>query len=310
LPTAPFHTPVLLHEVLSFLITAPEGTYVDATLGGGGHAEALLQQLGPSGRLIGLDADQDALSFAGERLKRFGDRSILVQGNFGKLESVLSRIGVTAVTGVLFDLGVSSFQLDEGAKGFSFRSDARLDMRMDRGLVRDAVTILGNFTADDLTRIFRDYGEERYARRIARKIVDRRKRDPILTSGQLSALVAEAVGSRFLTKSLARIYQAIRIEVNDELKNLECGLRQAIDLITPGGRIVAISYHSLEDRIVKQEFKAASATSVRSGTALLPDRPVDAKLKILTKKVVEASSTEQSENFRARSAKLRAAERI
>ena len=310
LPTAPFHTSVLLNEVLSFLVTAPGGTYVDATLGGGGHAEALLQRLTPSGRLIGLDADPDALSFAGERLKRFGDRSTLVQGNFGKLESILSRFGLATVAGVLFDLGVSSFQLDEGSKGFSFRTDERLDMRMDRSQERDAVTILGETNAEDLTRIFREYGEERYARRIAKKIVERRQQAPVRTSGELSALVAEAVGSRFLTKSLARIFQAIRIEVNNELKHLESGLRQAIDVVAPGGRIVVISYHSLEDRIVKQEFKAASATSIRSGTALLPDRPVEARLKILTKKPVEALHKEQSENPRSRSAKLRAAERV
>lgn len=310
MPTAPFHTAVLLHEVLSYLITAPDGIYVDATLGGGGHAEGVLQRLGPSGQLIGLDADQDALHVAGERLKRFGDRSILVQENFGKLESALSRIGLHAVNGILFDLGVSSFQLDEGSKGFSFRSDARLDMRMDRRLERDAVSVVGNLPADDLARIFREYGEERHARRIAKRIDEHRKQEPIVTTAQLSAIVGEVVGPRFLTKSLARIYQAIRIEVNDELGNLDRGLNQAIDLVRPGGRIVVLSYHSLEDRIVKQKFKAASATSVRSGTVLLPDRPIDARLKLLTKKPVEASSREQSENVRARSAKLRAAERI
>ena len=310
MPKASYHTPVLLHEALSFLITAPNGTYVDATLGGGGHAEALLHRLGSSGRLIGLDADIDALSFAGERLKRFEERSTLVQGNFAKLVSILSGLGLRSVSGILFDLGVSSFQLDDGSKGFSFRADDVLDMRMDRSQSRDAITVLRDLDADGLARILREYGEEKHARRIARKIVERRKQYPIRTSGQLSALVAEAVSSRFLTKSLARVFQAIRIEVNNELKHIESGLRQAIDFVAPGGRIVVISYHSLEDRIVKQEFKAASATSVRSGTPLLPDRPVKARLRILTKKPIEASDREQSENPRARSAKLRAAERI
>lgn len=307
---APFHTPVLLEEVLSLLITAAEGTYVDATLGGGGHAETLLQHLGPSGRLIGLDADRDALSFAGERLKKFGDQSTLIRGNFAKLESVVSELGLTTVSGVLFDLGVSSFQLDEGSKGFSFRTDTRLDMRMNRGEERDAVAVLREFSAEQLTEMFFRYGEEKHARRIAKEIVQRRIQHPIVTSGELAALVENVVGSRFLTKSLARVFQAIRIEVNDELKNLESGLQQAIDVVVPGGRIVVISYHSLEDRIVKHQFKTASATSVRSGTVLLPDRPVKPRLRILTKKPVEASRMEQSENPRARSAKLRAAERV
>jgi len=310
LPTAPFHTPVLLQEVLSLLITAPEGTYVDATLGGGGHAETLLQHLGPSGRLIGFDADRDALSFAGERLKKFGDQSTLVEANFAKLESVVSGLGLTTVSGVLFDLGVSSFQLDEGSKGFSFRTDTRLDMRMNRSQERDAVAVLREFNAEQLAKMFFGYGEEKHGRRIAKEIVQRRIQHPIVTSGELAALVEDVVGSRFLTKSLARVFQAIRIEVNDELKNLESGLQQAVDLVVSGGRIVVISYHSLEDRIVKQHFKTASATSVRSGTVLLPDRPVEPRLKILTKKPVEASRVEQSENPRARSAKLRAAERV
>ncbi len=309
MPKAPFHTPVLLDEVLSLLITAPDGTYVDATLGGGGHAEALLQQLGPSARLIGIDADVDALSFAGERLKRFEERSTLVQGNFGRLASILARLGLTSVNGILFDLGVSSFQLDEASRGFSFREDDVLDMRMDRSQSRDALAVLRDFDVDGLARILYEYGEEKHARRIARKIVERRKQHPIRTSGELSSLVAAAVGSRFLTKSLARVFQAIRIEVNNELKHLESGLGQAIDLVAPGGRILVIAYHSLEDRIVKQEFKIASATSVRAGTPLLPDRPVEARLRTLTKKPIEASRREQSENPRARSAKLRAAER-
>lgn len=310
MPTAPFHTPVLLHEVLSLLITAPEGTYVDATLGGGGHAEALVQRLGPSGRLIGLDADRDALSYAGERLKRFRDRTTLVHENFSKLESAISRFGITSVAGVLFDLGVSSHQLDDGSKGFSFRTDTRLDMRMDGSQERDAVAVLREFDAEQLAKIFREYGEEKHAWRIAKKIVERRMQHPIVTSGELAALVEDIVGSRFLTKSLARIFQAIRIEVNNELEYLAIGLNQAIDVVAPGGRIVMISYHSLEDRIVKQLFKTASATSIRSGTALLPDRPVQPRLKILTKKPIEASRKEQSENPRARSAKLRAAERV
>ncbi len=310
MPTAPFHTPVLLREVLSLLVTAPEGIYVDATLGGAGHAEALLQHLAPGGRLIGIDADADAIAAARERLTDETGRCVLVQSDFGSFGAVLSKLRINSVNGVLFDLGVSSFQLDQGSRGFSFRADDRLDMRMDRRRPRDAEAVLREISADELTRLLKEYGEERHARRIARKIIEHRRRTPIRTTGDLAAIVREAVGQRFLTKSLARVFQSLRIAVNDELGQLERGLSEAIDLVVPGGRIVTISYHSLEDRIIKQQFKAASATSVRSETALLPDRPVEPRLKILTRKPVVASPGELARNPRARSAKLRAAERI
>jgi len=181
LPTASFHTPVLLHEVLSFLITAPEGTYVDATLGGAGHAEALLHRLGPGSRLIGIDADRDAISYAEQRLAPFAKRCLFIHGNFGNLQSILALSDIHFVNGILFDLGVSSFQLDDESKGFSFRSENRLDMRMDRSHNRDAADVLREMSAEDLTRIFRKYGEERFARRIARNIVEKRKIAPVQT---------------------------------------------------------------------------------------------------------------------------------
>lgn len=308
--TAPFHTPVLLNEVLSFLITAPDGTYVDATLGGAGHAEALLQRLGSGSRLIGLDADREALSYAQQRLAHYGKRCSCIHGHFGDLRAILARSHVSSVYGVLFDLGVSSFQLDEGSRGFSFRSDNRLDMRMNTLQNRSAIDVLRDMSEENLAHIFKTYGEERFARRIARRIVEKRKTARVETSSELSAIVRDVVGSRFLTKSLARIFQAIRIEVNDELTQLERGLDSAIESLVPGGRIVAISYHSLEDRIVKQQLKFASAASVRSGTTLLPDRPVTPRVTIITRKPVEASRDEQERNPRARSAKLRAAERV
>lgn len=305
-----FHTPVLPHEVLSYLLTAPRGIYVDATLGGGGHAHSVLQRLDPHGRLIGIDADPDALTAARELLVEYQDRLVSVHDRFGNLKTILSQLQISSVQGVLFDLGVSSYQLNEPSKGFTFRVDERLDMRMDRSQPGDAVLVLNTATADELERIFREYGEERYARQIARRIVERRRITKIETSGELSELVEAAVGKRFLTKSLARVFQAIRITVNDELHQLEAGLRDSLDVLAPSGRLVVISYHSLEDRIVKQFLKAASATSKPSGTKLIPDIPVQPRLRILTKKPVEPTREEQSANPRSRSARLRAAEKL
>lgn len=310
MPSAPFHTPVLPHEVLSFLLTAPKGIYVDATLGGGGHALGVLRQLDPEGRLIGIDADPDALASSRDLLNQYKNQFLPVHDRFGNMKAALAGLGVSSVQGVLFDLGVSSHQLDEPSKGFTFRVDERLDMRMDRSQPRDAVLILNTVSTEELERILRDYGEERYARQIARRIAERRKTRRIEMSGELSGLVEEVVGKRFLTKSLARVFQALRIEVNDELRQLELGLRSSVDLLAPSGRLVVISYHSLEDRIVKHFLKASSATSRPSGTKLLPDHPVQPVLKILTKKAVEASEAEQTSNPRSRSARLRAAEKI
>jgi 16S rRNA (cytosine1402-N4)-methyltransferase len=310
LPSAPFHTPVLPREVLSFLLTAPGGTYVDATLGGGGHALLVLQRLDLRGRLIGIDADHDALTFARDLLNEYGQQFIPVHDRFGNIKEVLAQLGISSVLGILFDLGVSSHQLDEPSKGFTFRANERLDMRMDRAQPRDAVLVLNTLDRDELERILREYGEERHARKIASRIVERRKKRKIEMSGELSGIVEEVVGKRFLTKSLARVFQAIRIEVNDELHQLEQALNDSLDLLSPTGRMVVISYHSLEDRIVKQFLKAASATSIPSATKLAPPLSVEPRLRILTRKVVEATAQEQAVNPRARSARLRAAEKI
>ncbi|MBI3580044.1 MAG: 16S rRNA (cytosine(1402)-N(4))-methyltransferase RsmH [Ignavibacteriales bacterium] len=305
-----YHTPVLLDEVLSLLITKRGGAYVDATLGGAGHAEAVLKRLTRSGILIGIDADDDAIQFASKRLSAFEQQVTFISSNFKNLKSTLRSLGREHITGILFDLGVSSYQLDEPSKGFSYRSDSRLDMRMNRTGALDAYEVVNRYPEDKLFEVFWNYSEERLSKRLARVIVRQRASGPIETTGDLAAIVEGAVGKKFLTQALSRIFQAIRIEVNDELENLKIALTDAIDLLEKGGRVVVISYHSLEDRIVKQALKEASASSIASGHKLVPDTIIKPKLKILTKKPVEATEREVRENPRARSAKLRAAERL
>jgi 16S rRNA (cytosine1402-N4)-methyltransferase len=307
---ASYHTPVLREEVLTWLITSTGGVYVDATLGGGGHAESTLQRLDPTGMLVGFDADSDAIQFSKTRLSAFSGRVLLIHENFRNLSTALAQRGIHHISGVLFDLGVSSYQFDEPSRGFSFRSDEPLDMRMDRSQTLDARTILREFGERQLSDIFFKYGEERAARAIARAIVRQRPAPGIETSGQLASLVKSVVGDRFLVKSLARVFQALRIVVNDELESLGSALGQAIALLSPNGRIVVISYHSLEDRIVKETFKREAETVRRSGNKLVPDTRVEPKLRILTKKPVEASEEEIRSNPRSRSAKLRVAERV
>lgn len=308
--TTSYHTPVLAEETLSFLINSTTGTYVDVTLGGGGHADAILRKLDHNGRLVGFDADDDALQFSSERLARFGQQATFRKGNFSDLKSNLSRCGVKEVDGVLFDLGVSSYQLDEPSKGFSFNSAGPLDMRMDRHQSLTGQDVVNEYDKDRLATIIWQFGEERYSRRIAKAIVEARMEKPITTGKDLAHVLAEVVGERFLTKTLARVFQAVRIEVNGELQNLTSGLAEAIDVLRPGGRLVVIAYHSLEDRIVKDTMKFASATSVAGVSKFLPPTALTARLKILTKKCVEPRESEIRSNPRARSAKLRAAEKL
>ncbi len=305
-----YHTPVLLQEVLEHLAIRSGGVYIDATLGGGGHAEAIAQKIGRNGKLIGIDADIDAIGAAQARLEKFGRTVVLVNDNFQSLKAVLAVQGIQQVSGVLFDLGVSSFQLDEASKGFSFRADGRLDMRMNRAQTLDARTVVNTYGERELAGILWNLGEEKNARRIARKIVQQRMHKEIKTTGDLVTIVESMTGDRFLTKSLARVFQAIRIEVNNELENLQKALSDALDVVERGGRIVVISYHSLEDRIVKQMFKAAAATTISSGNKLIPDQSVHPRVAILTKKPIQPSAREVSRNARSRSAKLRAVEKL
>lgn len=299
------HLPVLLDQTMAWLAPRPGGSYCDATVGLAGHARAVLERSAPDGRLIGLDRDPDALAAARARLEPFGDRVTLVHARFAEARAVLERLGMIPVDGFLVDLGVSSPQLDRPERGFSFRHDGPLDMRMDPTQGETAAELLRRVDEAELARIIRDFGEERHAARVARAIVEARRNEPLETTGKLAAIVARAVPGREPGKNPAtRTFQALRIAVNQELEQLEQFLTVIADCLKPGGRLCVIAFHSLEDRIVKQRLRALAGRGpggVKTGTPLF---------RLLTKHVVVADREEQVRNPRSRSAHLRAAERI
>ena len=305
-----YHIPALLHETLEYLLTTKDGVYVDGTLGGGGHAEAILEKISPGGKLIGIDADSDAQNEAGRRLRRFESNIVFVHDNVVNLRTILNAQGVSSIQGILLDLGVSSFQLDQGEKGFSYRSNDHLDMRMDKRQGLTAHEVVNSYDDVRLAEVLWNYGEEPHSRRLARAIVRRRMERPIDTTGDLTWVIEDVAGAKYRIKTLSRVFQALRIEVNNELENLSHVLTDAVSLLAAGGRIVVLSYHSLEDRIVKRFFVEHAATSAPSGHPLLPDTPLTPDLRLLTRKPVIASAEEQGRNPRSRSAKLRAAEKL
>jgi 16S rRNA (cytosine1402-N4)-methyltransferase len=305
------HEPVMLQEVIDWLCINKNGVYVDCTVGGAGHAEAILKET--KGRLVGIDCDEEALQAAEKKLAPFGPRQVLVKANFADLGKVLENLQIKKVDGVLLDLGVSSFQLDKAERGFSFGKLAPLDMRMDQKLKLSAYDIVNSFSQKDLGKIIRDFGEEKMAGRIARAISQKRHLSPIKTTVELAAIVAAAMPAKFRHQKIhpaTRTFQAIRIAVNQELDNIKPAISAAVNVLTPGSRIGIISFHSLEDRLVKNEFRSLT------GRCTCPrDIPVcichrEAKLKVLTRKALIASPAETENNPRARSAKLRVAERV
>ncbi|HLN14375.1 MAG TPA: 16S rRNA (cytosine(1402)-N(4))-methyltransferase RsmH [bacterium] len=302
------HVPVLVDEVMTYLAPREGAVIVDATVGDGGHAEAVLRRIAPAGRLIGLDRDGDAIAHAEERLRPFGRNVTLQQASFGDLDGALDALGVGTVDGILLDIGVSTRQLLEPSRGFSFDRAGPLDMRMDRGQDLTAADLVNTLRERDLADLIYRYGEERASRRIARQIVTRR---PLRTTRDLVQAVEAALGgSRGRLHPATRTFQAIRIATNDEMGELEAGLPQAIRRLRPGGRLCVIAFHSLEDRIVKQTLARFS-----KGCTCPPDLPVcgcggQRLLRVLTKKPVTASAAEVRQNPRARSARLRAAERL
>jgi 16S rRNA (cytosine1402-N4)-methyltransferase len=306
-----YHTPVLLNEVVKQLQPRRGGLYVDCTVGGGGHAREVLRACGPDGQLIGLDWDEEAIAASRERLREFGARVQLVRASYVEMERVLMSLGVTVVDGVLFDLGVSSRQFDEPGRGFSLHRAGPLDMRMSRQLGATARDILRGASLEELARIFRVYGEEKRSRAIARKIVAEREKSPLESTTELTRLVEQVTGpKRSAIHPATRVFQALRIVVNNELDNLRRGLEVASRFLRSGARMAVISYHSLEDRMVKHFFVEKS-----SGCICPPDLPVCAcgrkeTLRIVTKKPVACSKAEVAANPRARSAKLRVAEKI
>ena len=309
------HLPVLAEEVLAMLAPRSGSLQIDATLGGGGHTERILEAANPDGRLLGLDADPAAIARVERRLRPvFGDRLVLRQANFRELAEVAPAAGFGAVDGTLFDLGLSSFQLADTERGFGFRAGGPLDMRFDTSRGVPAAELLATLDAAELTALFRRYGEEPKAGRIARAIVDARREAPIETAEELAALVERIVPPNprqpRRTHPATRVFQALRIAVNEELEALETGLAAAVDLLRPGGRLVVLSYHSLEDRIVKR-FLAAE----RRGCVCPPELPVcvcgrNPRLRLLTRKSITPTPEEVAANPRSRSARLRAAERL
>jgi len=307
------HLSVLPQETLQLLDIHAGATVLDGTLGGAGHATLMLQASAPDGVLIGLDRDEDALSKAAQVLEQFGERVILRHANFSEAGVVLEQLGVDGLDAMLLDLGVSSYQLDNVERGFSFRADAPLDMRMDRSASLTAATLVNEYSVEELALIFKKYGEERWARRIARKIERVRQQQPIATTLELAELVRETVPGGMIPGRIhpaTRVFQALRICVNDELEHIAHGVEQGIDLLKPNGVLAVISFHSLEDRIVKNIFKH------RANPCTCPPRlPVCccgkvADVEVLTKRGVRATETEIDENPRARSAMLRAVRRL
>lgn len=305
-----YHEPVLKEEVIQYLLNDKNGIYLDGTLGGGGHSELILTKLTTKGMLIGLDMDNDAQTFATKRLKKWTGQLVIAKKNFKDFDLVLQEKGIPKLNGILLDLGVSSYQIDTPEKGFSFSKEGALDMRMDGTGGTAAADLINTAPHGELIRIFREYGEERQAKRIAKIIVTERQINPIQTTFELTSLISRVSAPQHRVKTLARIFQALRIAVNDELQNLETCLQKSMSHLKQGGRIVVISYHSLEDRIVKKFFRKEAAKC-----ECPPELPIcicnkKDTLKILTKRPVTASATEIEMNTRSRSAKLRAAEFI
>lgn len=308
-----FHTPVMLEKVLQSLRCKPGGIYVDGTLGGGGHARAILENTAPDGLLIGIDRDDDALLESEKRLQPFGQRKILIKGNFADIGEILTNLNIRKVDGILLDLGVSSHQLDTADRGFSFSLDAPLDMRMDQSSRYRAYDLVNLSPEKELRKVIRDYGEEPMAGRIARAILAKRASAPIRTTIELADVVCRAVRRQGVRKKVhpaTKTFQAIRIAVNQELSNLSTGMDAGIDQLGRGGRFSIISFHSLEDRIVKETFR-----SWEGRCQCPPGLPVcqcqrEAKLRVLTRKPLRPEAGESETNPRARSARLRTAEKI
>ena len=306
------HKSVLLEETIEGLHIRPDGTYVDGTLGGGGHAYEIAKRLGDKGSIIGIDQDAAAIEAAGIRLKDFGEKVTIVRSNYCEMKSKLQKLGIDRVDGIILDLGVSSYQLDTAERGFSYREDAPLDMRMDTRQERTARDIVNDYSEMELYRVIRDYGEDKFAKNIAKHIVAARSKAPIETTGQLSGIIRQSIPMKYQKMSghpAKRTFQAIRIELNRELDVLKGSLDDMIDLLNPGGRLCIITFHSLEDRIVKSAFRKNEHPCTCP-----PDFPVCvcgkvSKGKVITRKPILPTKEEQEYNSRSKSAKLRIFER-
>lgn len=308
------HITVLLHETIDQLDVRPDGIYVDATLGGAGHSEYLLSKLGDKGHLYAFDQDQTAIDNAQKRLAPYIERGMVtfIKDNFRNLKTRLNEVGVEKIDGICYDLGVSSPQLDERERGFSYKQDAPLDMRMNQEASLTAYQVVNHYPYNDLVRIFFKYGEDKFSKQIARKIEQAREIKPIETTTELAEIIKSAKPAKELKKKghpAKQIFQAIRIEVNDELGAADESIQQAIDLLAVGGRISVITFHSLEDRLTKQLFKEASTVDVPKGLPFIPD-DLQPKLELVSRKPILPSKEELEANNRAHSAKLRVARKV
>lgn len=307
------HKSVLLYETVDSLNIKPDGIYVDGTLGGGGHAYEVLKRLGPKGRLIGIDQDADAIQAASGRLKEYGEKVTIVRSNYRNIKEVLSSLGIEKVDGIYLDLGVSSYQLDTAERGFTYRENAPLDMRMDQRNEKTAADIVNEYSEMELYRIIRDYGEDRFAKNIAKHIVKARQEKRIETTDELVEIIKAAIPARVRAEGghpAKRTFQAIRIAVNSELDHLSQCLDRAFEYLAPGGRFAIITFHSLEDRMVKQKF-----ADLAKGCICPPDFPVcvcgrTPRAKLVSRKPILPSEEELAKNNRSHSAKLRVCERI
>lgn len=306
------HKSVLLEETIDSLCVKPDGIYVDGTLGGGGHAYEVCRRLGEHGRFIGIDQDEDAIRAASERLKGYKDKVTIVRSNYENIRTVLQDLGIEKVDGICLDLGVSSYQLDTAERGFTYREDAPLDMRMDQRNQETAADIVNHYSEFDLYRIIRDYGEDKFAKNIAKHIVRARKEEPIETTGQLIEVIKAAIPMKVRATGghpAKKTFQAIRIELNKELEVLNHSIDTMIELLNPGGRLCIITFHSLEDRIVKTRFR-----NNENPCQCPPDFPVCmcgkvSKGTVVTRKPIIPTEDEIEENKRAKSSKLRVFER-
>jgi 16S rRNA (cytosine1402-N4)-methyltransferase len=294
------HTPVMLEEVLEYLNPSTGQVIVDATFGFGGHSSRIAERLGQTGTLVGIDRDEESLAAAREAMGEVSNRIKFAYGNFSDLDVILKGLNINRIDGILFDLGISSFQLSDAQRGFSFQSDGPLDMRLDRNSYISAYDLVNNLNEEELSHLLRDFGQERWHNRIARLVVQERQRRPITTTGQLSEIVLSAIPVRFRRfhyriHPATRTFQAVRIAVNRELESLEAAITKAVGLLSPGGRICVISFHSLEDRVVKFAFKKFAS---------------EGAIKIITPKPLTPKESEIKDNPRSRSAKFRAAEKI
>lgn len=310
---AVFHIPVMQREVVQFLQCRPGGIYVDGTVGGGGHAYEILKNSAPDGRLIGIDMDDDALHESERRLIDFKERACLVKGNFAEMDHILQKMNIPKVDGIILDIGISSHQIETAERGFSFSLDAPLDMRMNRSGSLNAYDLVNSFTEKELENIIRTYGEEMMAGRIARAISARRKISPIRTTAEFADIITKTLPPKFRRRRIhpaTKTFQAVRIYINKELLNLHQGIDCGIDVLHTSGRLLVISFHSLEDRIVKNNFRSWDKGCICPSdfpTCTCQRKP---KLKVMTKRPVTAAEDEILSNPRARSARLRVAEKV